>query len=64
MPAGAPRIGLFDLFVQGRLLVPLTILLQLKFTFDHFLIPFGVVIDVLANGTLQFDKVILGHMCG
>ncbi len=47
--------------MQGPFLVPLAILLQLDFVLELFLVSFGVVINVLAGGALEFDQVVLGH---
>lgn len=47
--------------MELALFAPLAIFLQVKFCFDHLLIALGVVVDVLANGALQLDQIVLGH---
>ena len=45
--------------MQGPFLVPLAILLQLNLILELFLVPLAMVINVLADGALQLDQVIL-----
>lgn len=45
--------------MQGVLFVPLTIFFQLNLILELLLVPFRVVVDVLADGALEFDEIVL-----
>ena len=45
--------------MRDALFAPFAILLQIKFRLDHLFIALGVVIHVLAHGTLEFDQIVL-----
>lgn len=47
--------------MQRMLLVPLTILFQLKAVLEFFLVLEGMVIDPVADGALEADEIVLGH---
>ncbi len=50
--------------MQSPLFTELTILLQLELNFDQLLIPRGMIIDALADTTLEFNQIVLGHRIG
>lgn len=56
--------NLLRLFMQRVLFVPLAILFEFDFGFDHLLIALGVVIDMLAHRALKFDEIVLRHRVG
>ena len=50
---------LFGLFMQRVLFLPLAILLELNFALERLLVARGVVVDVFAHRTLEFDQIVL-----
>ena len=59
MPASRAAEALLQFLMEGVLFVPAAVLHQLDLAFDRFLVTRRLVIDVLADGALEFDQVIL-----